>query len=113
MIVRAARVVTPAGVHQTDVFVDAGRITPPASGLPEFPRADDLTLYQGMQEAARLALPVAVHAETNELIRRPTGPTVRDYLESRPILAEVTAVRRALALAEDARVKLHIVHVST
>jgi hypothetical protein len=24
------------------------------SGLPEFPRADDLTLYEGMREAARL-----------------------------------------------------------
>ncbi|HMC60584.1 MAG TPA: amidohydrolase family protein, partial [Candidatus Solibacter sp.] len=33
------------------------------SGLPEFPRADDLTLYEGMCEAARLGLPVAVHAE--------------------------------------------------
>ena len=34
------------------------------SGLPEFPRADDLTLYEGMREAARLGLPVAVHAES-------------------------------------------------
>src|SRR5476651_862656 len=28
------------------------------SGLPEFPRADDLTLLDGMREAARLGLPV-------------------------------------------------------
>jgi len=34
------------------------------SGLPEFPRADDLTLYEGMKESARLGLPVAVHAES-------------------------------------------------
>src|SRR6202142_530625 len=27
------------------------------SGLPEFPRADDLTLYEGMKECARLGLP--------------------------------------------------------
>ncbi|HMC61325.1 MAG TPA: hypothetical protein VKJ01_19200, partial [Candidatus Solibacter sp.] len=39
------------------------------SGLPEFPRADDLTLLDGMREAARLGLPVAVHAESDELIR--------------------------------------------
>jgi len=32
------------------------------SGLPEFPRSDDLTLYEGMREAARFGLPVAVHA---------------------------------------------------
>jgi allantoinase len=83
------------------------------SGLPEFPRSDDLTLYRGMEEAARLGLPVAVHAETNELIRPSTGPTVRDYLESRPILAELTAIRRAIALAEETGCKLHIVHVSS
>ena len=39
------------------------------SGLPEFPRADDLTLFEGMREAARLGLPVAVHAESQELTR--------------------------------------------
>src|SRR5712671_1845237 len=37
------------------------------SGLAEFPRADDLTLYEGMREAARLKLPVAVHAESEEI----------------------------------------------
>src|ERR1051325_5597813 len=39
------------------------------SGLAEFPRADDLTLYEGMREAARLDLPVAVHAENEEITR--------------------------------------------
>ena len=37
------------------------------SGLPEFPRADDLTLYEGMRVAARHDLLVAVHAESDEL----------------------------------------------
>ena len=37
------------------------------SGLPEFPRADDLTLYEGMQVAAARGLPVAVHAESEEI----------------------------------------------
>ncbi|MER3490807.1 MAG: allantoinase, partial [Meiothermus sp.] len=37
------------------------------SGLPEFPHADDHTLYRGMQAAARLGLPVAVHAESEGL----------------------------------------------
>jgi len=82
------------------------------SGLTEFPRADDRTLLQGMQEAARLGLPVAVHAETNELIGC-CGASVRDYLNSRPVLAEVTAIRRACELAEEAGAKLHIVHVSS
>ena len=64
------------------------------SGLPEFPRSDDRTLYEGMRLAARLGLPVAVHAENNDLVRA-TGHTIRDYLDSRPVLAEVEAIRRA------------------
>jgi allantoinase len=90
------------------------------SGLPEFPRADDLTLFEGMKEAARLGLPVAVHAESNELVRELTlrateaGQTAaRDYLKSRPVLAEVAAIQRALLLAEESGAKLHIVHVSS
>ncbi|HKA02386.1 MAG TPA: allantoinase AllB [Candidatus Solibacter sp.] len=83
------------------------------SGLPEFPRSDDLTLLRGMEEAARLGLPVAVHAETNELVHPPSGDTVRDYLDSRPVLAEVTAIRRAIELAEETGAKLHIVHISS
>ena len=38
------------------------------SGLAEFPRVDDLTLWEGLGEAARLGLPVAIHAENHELI---------------------------------------------
>src|SRR5437763_12769351 len=56
------------------------------SGLPEFPRADDLTLYEGLREAARLGLPVAVHAENHELVSglarraQEVGRTgIRDY----------------------------------
>jgi len=82
------------------------------SGLPEFPRSDDRTLLQGMEEAARLGLPVAVHAETNELVGG-SGTTVREFLHSRPVLAEVTAIRRACELAEETGAKLHIVHVSS
>ena len=90
------------------------------SGLPEFPRSDDLTLYEGMREAAALGLPVAVHAESHELVQALTaralsaGRTgVRDFLESRPVVAEVEAIQRAALLAGEADAKLHIVHVSS
>ncbi|HKD92984.1 MAG TPA: allantoinase [Terriglobales bacterium] len=90
------------------------------SGLPEFPRSDDLTLYEGMREAARLGLPVAVHAEDDDLIKSltarlsATGFTgIRDYLGSRPVLAEVAAIQRAALLAAETGAKLHIVHVSS
>jgi len=87
------------------------------SGLQEFPRADDATLYDGLKEAASLGLPVAVHAENEELTRalsqRMKGRTARDFLDSRPVLAELEAIQRALLLAGETHAKLHIVHVST
>ncbi len=84
------------------------------SGLPEFPRADDLTLLDGMREAARLKLPVAVHAENEELTkRRNAGTGIRDYLDSRPVLAELDAIQRATLMAEETGARLHIVHVSS
>jgi len=86
------------------------------SGLPEFPRADDVTLLDGLREAARLKLPVAVHAESEELTRglaeRLTSRTVRAFLDSRPVLAELEAIQRALLLARETGASLHIVHVS-
>lgn len=87
------------------------------SGLPEFPRADDATLLDGMREAARLGLPVAVHAESEELTRagvaRAAGRGARDFLASRPVLAELEAIQRALLFARDTAARLHIVHVSS
>ena len=87
------------------------------SGLPEFPRADDATLYDGLREAARLGLPVAVHAESEELThalsRRMKGRSVRDFLDSRPVVAELEAIQRALLFAGETHASLHIVHIST
>ena len=90
------------------------------SGLPEFPRADDLTLFDGLREAARLGLPVAVHAESHELTQAlahrcmETGRQgIRDFLESRPVVAELEAIQRATLLAGEAGARLHIVHVSS
>src|SRR6185369_16156066 len=70
------------------------------SGLPEFPRADDITLLDGMREAARLGLPIAVHAESESLTRgysaRTTARDARAFLESRPVICELEAIERAL-----------------
>jgi allantoinase len=86
------------------------------SGLPEFPRADDVTLLDGMAEAARLGLPVAVHAESEEITRRlsarSTGTDVADFLRSRPLVAELEAIERALIFAAETGARLHIVHIS-
>jgi allantoinase len=90
------------------------------SGLPEFPRCDEPTLFNGMREAARLGLPVAIHAEDNELINALTAYLLasgrtgsKDFLESRPVQAEVKAIQRVALLAQETGAKLHIVHVSS
>lgn len=90
------------------------------SGIDDFPAADDLTLYEGMVIAARLGRPVAVHAENNQitagLAQRAIaeGRTgIRDYLASRPVVAELEAISRAILFAEESGCMLHIVHVSS
>jgi allantoinase len=91
-----------------------------ASGVEEFEAADDLTLYEGMRRAAGLGLPVAVHAESETITRGlaaralAAGRTgIRDYLASRPAIAETEAIARAILLAEETGCALHVVHVST
>lgn len=89
------------------------------SGIAEFPAADEATLHEGMRQAAALGLVVAVHAESDTLtaqlaadLNRP-GATWRDYLNSRPVRAELEAIRLALALARETGCRLHVVHVSS
>jgi allantoinase len=89
-------------------------------GLDDFPPADDLTLYEGMERAAALGLPVAVHAESNTITaglaaraREEGRVGVRDYLASRPVVAETEAIARAIHLAAETGCSLHVVHVSS
>jgi allantoinase len=115
---------TPANLGTMEELADRGVVGFKAfmsdSGIDDFGRADDLTLYRGMQMAAKLGLPVAVHAESEELTRRLSAEarsqgrtSIADYLASRPIIAEVDAIRRAIAFAQDTGCSLHIVHVSS
>ncbi|MEO7020071.1 MAG: allantoinase [Ktedonobacteraceae bacterium] len=90
------------------------------SGLEEFPAVDDLTLYEGMQQAARLGKIVAVHAENEQITSNlacraiAEGRTgVQDYLNSRPVIAELEAIARTILFASETGCALHIVHVST
>ena len=90
-----------------------------SSGIGDFESVDEKTLRAGMKRAAALDLLVAVHAESEELTSALTGAAraagkkeVRDYLESRPIAAELEAIRVAIDLAAETGCRLHIVHVS-
>jgi allantoinase len=84
------------------------------SGIEDFEAADDATLYEGMERAAVLGLPVAVHAENAALVTpRARGRGWRDYCASRPVVAELEAIARAILFARETGCSLHVVHVST
>ncbi len=90
------------------------------SGISDFPRADDATLHEGMKRAAALGLPVAVHAEDEAVTASLAAKAIAagrtaftDYLASRPMAAEIDAIRRAIDLAKGTGCALHVVHVST
>ena len=114
----------PGPLDRLDELAAAGAVGFKAfmaeSGVPDFPLADDLTLWEGMARAARLGLPVAVHAE-NETLTRGLGERaiaagrtgVQDYLASRPVVAELEAIGRALLFAAETGCALHVAHVST
>jgi allantoinase len=114
----------PGNHHQMQELADCGVVGFKAfmsnSGIEDFPCVNDDELQAGMLMAAKLRLPIAVHAESEEMTRRlaseclRTGKSsVRDYLASRPIAAELDAIARAIALAGETGCSLHIVHVSS
>ncbi len=114
----------PGDIDRLDELAERGVVGFKAfmcnTGMEEFAAADDLTLYEGMARATRLGLPVAVHAESDAitagLTDRARGEgrrTMRDYLDSRPAVAELEAVGRAILLADETGCSLHVVHVST
>jgi allantoinase len=115
--------IVPGNLDRMEELADRGVVGFKAfmsgSGIDDFSRADDLTLYRGMKKAKQLGLPVAVHAESETITAMlaaeamAAGKTSVDaYLDSRPIVAEVEAVERAIILAEETGCRLHIVHVS-
>ncbi len=87
------------------------------SGIDEFPHVTEEDLLVGMRMAARLNLPVAVHAENPLALEQAQanvhGHSWADYLASRPMMAEAVATRIAIECARETKCALHIVHVSS
>jgi allantoinase len=107
---------TPANLDHLEPLNECGVIALIAfmsqSGIEDFPRANPDVLREGMKTAARLGQVVGVHAEVDhpELHH---GTSVRDYLASRPVSAELEAIRIALELAGETGCKLHVMRVSS
>jgi allantoinase len=98
------------------VGLKAYMVTPRSA---EFAAVDDDTLLEAMRFAAAAGLPVAVHAEDDAIVRHATSAladapgSYADYLASRPVRAELEAVARALAMAEESGCALHLAHLSS
>jgi allantoinase len=113
----------PGNLSELEGLRDCGAVGLKAfmcnSGIGDFAHVDLATLRSGMERAAELDLLVAVHAESEEMTSALTGAarlagkkSVGDYLDSRPIAAELEAIRGAIDIAAETRCRLHIVHVS-
>ncbi len=114
----------PGNLRELEALRDRGVVGVKAfmcdSGIDDFPHVDFTTLREGMRIAASLDLLVAVHAESQELTQRLTTEklnagktTVADYLDSRPVEAELDAIRHAIDCARETGCRLHVVHVSS
>ncbi|HEX4006433.1 MAG TPA: allantoinase AllB [Acidobacteriaceae bacterium] len=89
-------------------------------GIEGFSRVDEAELRRALPHIARTGLPLLVHAEDPDTLaraaRQHAGSDWRrheTWLRSRPDEAEVVAIRRAIALAREFGVWLHIVHLAT
>lgn len=105
-------------LHENGVIGFKAFMSP--SGIDDFHNADDTTLFKGMTEIASLGSLLAVHAESTVICEQlatkklQEGKTsARDFVESRPIISEIEAVRRIISYAEATGCKLHIVHASS
>jgi allantoinase len=107
----------PGELDRLDELADRGAIGFKAfmcnSGIADFGAVGEDELGAGMERAAALELPVAVHAESPAELRAPAGPGWREFVASRPVQAELRAIERALALADETGCSLHVVHVSS
>lgn len=106
------------GLHENGVIGFKAFMSP--SGIVDFNNVDDETIYKGMREIASLGSLLAVHAEstviTEQLAKEKQDQgkiTARDFVEARPIISEIEAVRRIISYAEVTGCKLHIVHASS
>jgi len=86
------------------------------SGVDEFPAVDEHDLREAFPILARLGLSLMVHAEDPALLL--PGPTngsrvYADYLASRPVESERSAIEMLVRLMEWCPAPVHVVHLSS
>jgi allantoinase len=110
----------PGNLRALDGLADAGVrafkcfLTP--SGVDEFANVSEHELTAAFPTLRRLGLPLMVHAEDPREIREgPVGGSrsYADYLASRPVSAERSAISLLIQLMQEVPARVHIVHLSS
>lgn len=87
------------------------------SGVPEFEHVNESDLRDVLPLLARLDAPLLVHAELPaRLVEAVHGANARAYsayLDTRPDIAEVDAVKMLIALSRETGARVHVVHVAS
>lgn len=117
----------PGKLHELAPLDEAGVVgfkafmsSPGDPSEDAFREVDDYTLLEGMKIIAGLGKVLALHAESEPIVAK-LGQAMRaegrltpaDYVASRPIIAELEAINRALFYAEQTGCALHFVHISS
>ena len=101
------------GLHAAGVRAFKCFLSP--SGVDEFPNVTEDDLREVFPILARLGVPLMVHAEDPECLAS-NGRSSRvygDYLASRPVAAEESAIALLVRLLEWCPTPVHIVHLSS
>lgn len=111
--------VIPGNIGDLEALRDAGVrafkcfLTP--SGVEEFPAISEAELRTVFPVLARLGLPLMVHAEDPACLNPVLKPSRKysDYLASRPIESEHSAIRMLVRLLDLCPTPVHVVHLSS
>jgi allantoinase len=85
------------------------------SGVPEFPPLDDAGLRAALAELAGFDGLLIAHAEDADVIAaapQPSGPSYAEFLASRPVAAEESAIGTLVAAARATGARVHVVHLA-
>lgn len=109
--------VVPEHLGQIERLLDAGALGIKAflchSGIDEFPNVGEKELREIMPILAARGVPLLAHAEIAKPMPPLTNPRrYLDYMHSRPPSFELEAIEMLLALCEETKCPLHIVHLA-
>ncbi|MGA5704182.1 allantoinase AllB [Peterkaempfera bronchialis] len=102
------------GLHDAGVFGFKGFLL--HSGVDEFPPLEPDELAAALREIGSFDALMTVHAEDAHTVAHapaPRGARYRDFLRSRPRLAENLAIARVIELARRTGCRVHLLHLSS